>query len=166
MRLAQDDSSVRPRRLARPGNSDARSHPNVQTLSIQGLLLSGAALGLVYADGPAEGRGQGQVRGFGKDKETPTCQALGGSADHDPDRRRGGVAPRTELEPVDSAPTLDGRAAGAQPAPVPAAAAKPADLPFREYPIGDEVLKNQTRIAAVWLPPIAMEGMPALPAGR
>jgi uncharacterized protein involved in high-affinity Fe2+ transport len=43
------------------------------------------------------------------------------------------------------------------------AAAKPAD--FREYPIGDEVVKNQMRIAAVWLPPIAMEGMPALPAG-
>jgi uncharacterized protein involved in high-affinity Fe2+ transport len=37
-------------------------------------------------------------------------------------------------------------------------AAKPAG--FREYPIGDEVLRNHMRIAAVWLPPIAMEGMP------
>jgi uncharacterized protein involved in high-affinity Fe2+ transport len=47
--------------------------------------------------------------------------------------------------------------------PPPTAGRKPAG--FREYPIGDEVLKNHLRIAAVWLPPIAMEGMPALPAG-
>jgi uncharacterized protein involved in high-affinity Fe2+ transport len=47
--------------------------------------------------------------------------------------------------------------------PAPAAGVKPAD--FREYPIGDEVLKNHMRIAAVWLPPVAMEGMPAVPAG-
>jgi uncharacterized protein involved in high-affinity Fe2+ transport len=32
-------------------------------------------------------------------------------------------------------------------------------LGFREYPIGDEVERNQMRIAAVWLPPIRMEGM-------
>ena len=31
---------------------------------------------------------------------------------------------------------------------------------FREYPIGDEVEKNQMRIAAVYLPPVQMEGMP------
>jgi uncharacterized protein involved in high-affinity Fe2+ transport len=31
---------------------------------------------------------------------------------------------------------------------------------FREYPIGDEVERNQLRIAAVWLPPVQMEGMP------
>ena len=30
---------------------------------------------------------------------------------------------------------------------------------FREYPIGDEVEKNQMLIAAVWLPPVQMEGM-------
>jgi uncharacterized protein involved in high-affinity Fe2+ transport len=36
---------------------------------------------------------------------------------------------------------------------------------FREYPIGDEVLRDHMRIAAVWLPPIAMEGMPAMSAG-
>lgn len=30
--------------------------------------------------------------------------------------------------------------------------------PFREYPIGEEVEKNQLFIAAVWLPPIRMEG--------
>ena len=30
---------------------------------------------------------------------------------------------------------------------------------FREYPIGDEVERNQMRIAAVWLPPVQMEGM-------
>ena len=31
---------------------------------------------------------------------------------------------------------------------------------FREYPIGEEVEKNQIRIAAVYLPPVEMEGMP------
>jgi uncharacterized protein involved in high-affinity Fe2+ transport len=30
---------------------------------------------------------------------------------------------------------------------------------FREYPIGDEVERNQMRIAAVWLPMVQMEGM-------
>jgi uncharacterized protein involved in high-affinity Fe2+ transport len=47
----------------------------------------------------------------------------------------------------------------------PAPGLKPAGFRFREYPIGDEVLKNHMRIAAVWLPPVAMEGMPALSAG-
>jgi uncharacterized protein involved in high-affinity Fe2+ transport len=32
---------------------------------------------------------------------------------------------------------------------------------FREYPIGEEIEKNQIRIAAVYLPPVEMEGMPA-----
>src|SRR6516162_996095 len=36
------------------------------------------------------------------------------------------------------------------------APAKPAG--FREYPIGDEVERNFMRIAAVWLPPVAMDG--------
>jgi uncharacterized protein involved in high-affinity Fe2+ transport len=35
---------------------------------------------------------------------------------------------------------------------------RPAD--FREYPIGEEVERNQMRIAAVWLPAIQMDGMP------
>ena len=30
---------------------------------------------------------------------------------------------------------------------------------FREYPIGDDTEKNQIRIAAVYLPPVEMEGM-------
>jgi periplasmic iron binding protein len=30
---------------------------------------------------------------------------------------------------------------------------------FREYPVGDEVEKNQMLIKAVWLPPVQMEGM-------
>ena len=30
---------------------------------------------------------------------------------------------------------------------------------FREYPIGDEVQKNEMLIKAVWLPPVQMEGM-------
>jgi uncharacterized protein involved in high-affinity Fe2+ transport len=32
---------------------------------------------------------------------------------------------------------------------------------FREYPIGEEVVKNQIRIAAVWLPMVQLEGMAA-----
>ena len=39
----------------------------------------------------------------------------------------------------------------------PESCAAPAD--FREYPIGEEVEKNQMRIAAVCLPPVKMEGM-------
>jgi periplasmic iron binding protein len=49
----------------------------------------------------------------------------------------------------------------AQPAhlpPVPAGVVR-APAGFREYPIGEEVEKNQMRIAAVYLPPIKMEGM-------
>jgi uncharacterized protein involved in high-affinity Fe2+ transport len=43
-------------------------------------------------------------------------------------------------------------------------AARPAG--FREYPIGEEVLKHHMRIAAVWLPTVQMEGMsPAAPRG-
>ena len=30
---------------------------------------------------------------------------------------------------------------------------------FREYPIGDDVERNQIRVAAVYLPPVQMEGM-------
>lgn len=46
----------------------------------------------------------------------------------------------------------------AQPVPSEASTSrKPAG--FREYPIGDEVERNQMRIAAVWLPPVQMEGM-------
>jgi periplasmic iron binding protein len=47
-----------------------------------------------------------------------------------------------------------------QPAQAPTAAPstrRPAG--FREYPIGDDVERNQMRIAAVWLPPVQMEGM-------
>jgi periplasmic iron binding protein len=45
-----------------------------------------------------------------------------------------------------------------QPAPAPAKIGRiPAD--FREYPIGEEVEKNQMQIRAVYLPPVRMEGM-------
>jgi uncharacterized protein involved in high-affinity Fe2+ transport len=33
---------------------------------------------------------------------------------------------------------------------------------FREYPIGDEQERNHMRIRAVWLPPVEVEGLPAL----
>jgi len=56
---------------------------------------------------------------------------------------------------------LKGRNPAAQPiqrAPAPAGIV-PTTADFREYPIGEEVEKNQMRIAAVYLPPVKMEGM-------
>jgi uncharacterized protein involved in high-affinity Fe2+ transport len=44
------------------------------------------------------------------------------------------------------------------PAPAPTAPAASKPKGFREYPIGEEVERNHIRIAAVWLPPIAMDG--------
>lgn len=46
-----------------------------------------------------------------------------------------------------------------RPLAIPGASLRPAG--FREFPIGDEAERNQMRIAAVWLPPIQMEGMGA-----
>lgn len=56
-----------------------------------------------------------------------------------------------------------GGAAGASPANPSAASGSEKPVGFREYPIGDEVVQNEIRIAAVWLPPIQMEGMPDAP---
>jgi periplasmic iron binding protein len=56
---------------------------------------------------------------------------------------------------------LKGRNPAAQPiqrAADPAGSVRP-PADFREYPIGEEVEKNQIRIAAVYLPPVTMEGM-------
>jgi uncharacterized protein involved in high-affinity Fe2+ transport len=79
----------------------------------------------------------------------------------------GGVAAIVgfNLNPTPARPGASPSKESPTPAPAssPASAVKPAG--FREYPIGDEVLKNHMRIAAVWLPPVAMEGMPAMPAG-
>ena len=44
--------------------------------------------------------------------------------------------------------------------PAPARRALPAG--FREYPIGDEMVKNAMQVAAVWLPSVQMEGMEGL----
>jgi uncharacterized protein involved in high-affinity Fe2+ transport len=54
-------------------------------------------------------------------------------------------------------PTPAGPVPAPSPAPVATGPARPTD--FREYPIGDEVEKNHMRIAAVWLPPVQMDGM-------
>src|SRR5947209_4408206 len=44
---------------------------------------------------------------------------------------------------------------------LPAATAAPKPKgDFREYPIGEEVERNGMRVAAVWLPPIEMDGNP------
>ena len=44
--------------------------------------------------------------------------------------------------------------------PQPAGAGQRPPAGFREYPIGEDVEKNQMRIAAVYLPPVEMDGMP------
>lgn len=59
---------------------------------------------------------------------------------------------------------LSSSAIGKPPASGPDASSAPADAgrrpaSFREYPIGEDVEKNQMRIGAVWLPPIQMDGM-------
>ncbi len=41
--------------------------------------------------------------------------------------------------------------------------AAPTGTSVREYPIGDEVEKNSIRVAAVWLPAVLMDNMPADP---
>jgi len=41
--------------------------------------------------------------------------------------------------------------------------AAPTGSAVREYPIGDEVEKNSIRVAAVWLPAVMMDSMPADP---
>jgi len=51
-----------------------------------------------------------------------------------------------------------------RPAQAPAVVRQPAG--FREYPIGDEVEKNQMVIKAVWLPPVQMEGMEGPPSSN
>jgi uncharacterized protein involved in high-affinity Fe2+ transport len=51
--------------------------------------------------------------------------------------------------------------AGAENAVSPAGGSHRPPAGFREYPIGDEIEKNRCRIAAVYLPPVEMEGMPA-----
>jgi uncharacterized protein involved in high-affinity Fe2+ transport len=58
------------------------------------------------------------------------------------------------------ASSTDGGPGPAPPTQTPAASPntrRPAG--FREYPIGDEVERNGMRIAAVWLPPVQMDGM-------
>jgi uncharacterized protein involved in high-affinity Fe2+ transport len=66
------------------------------------------------------------------------------------------------LRPSKPAITKESTAPSSAGSPSPSA---PKPARFREYPIGDEALRNHMRIAAVWLPPIAMEGMPAPSSG-
>jgi periplasmic iron binding protein len=59
---------------------------------------------------------------------------------------------------------LDLKGSSPRPGPAaatPAAPAAPSGPPvgFREYPIGEPQTRNEMTIAAVWLPPIAMDGM-------
>jgi uncharacterized protein involved in high-affinity Fe2+ transport len=66
-----------------------------------------------------------------------------------------GTQPRASV-PSEITPDADRRPTTNSPDSAPGAR-RPAG--FREYPIGDEVERNQMRITAVWLPPVQMEGM-------
>jgi uncharacterized protein involved in high-affinity Fe2+ transport len=68
------------------------------------------------------------------------------------------VALNLNLTPTRPSSPTTGSSPPTPATPGPSPNPKPAG--FREYPIGDEVLRNHLRIAAVWLPPIAMDGMP------
>jgi periplasmic iron binding protein len=54
-----------------------------------------------------------------------------------------------------STPAISGTTPAAPP-PSPVTRAKPSN--FREYPIGEEIEKSGIRVAAVWLPPVQMNG--------
>ena len=66
------------------------------------------------------------------------------------------LRPSSSTPPPQEPPTADANSA----APPPARRALPAG--FREYPIGDEMVKNAMQVAAVWLPSVQMEGMEGL----
>lgn len=67
---------------------------------------------------------------------------------------KGGKSAGSGSRPVIASQTDQASRTTTPPAPVVRQAAG-----FREYPIGDEVQKNEMLIKAVWLPPIQMEGM-------
>ncbi len=68
------------------------------------------------------------------------------------------LRPSPSTPPSQEPPTAD---ANSPPSPPPTArVAMPAG--FREYPIGDEMVKNAMQVAAVWLPSVRMEGMESL----
>ena len=62
-----------------------------------------------------------------------------------------------ETGPTTGSRSVPAAATNDQPAPAATAEAAPA---IREFPIGDEVEQNHVRIAAVWLPAMAMDNMP------
>ena len=143
--------------------------PNLQVLSVQGLLFFGAVAAWLVVPRSALGVGTGNSAGHQARGEAQLISAgsLGMSqrwigpsvvavilagvavvlALNLNWKGRGGArkASVTEPEPVSGSPGGGDRRPPAG---------------FREYPIGEDVEKNQIRIAAVYLPPVEMEGMP------
>ncbi len=68
------------------------------------------------------------------------------------DLRPSSSTPSPQKPPADNA--------NSPPPPLARGSALPAG--FREYPIGDEMVKNAVQVAAVWLPSVQMEGMGGL----
>ena len=67
-----------------------------------------------------------------------------------------------DLRPSSSPPSPRESTKGAANAPPPPSARAPLPAGFREFPIGDEMVKNAVQVAAVWLPSVQTEGMEGL----
>ena len=145
--------------------------PNLQVLSVQGLLLFGAVAAWLVVPRSAMGTSTANPRasswrrsaGERTGEEARDVAAMDRSerGRGDPRERRGRARLEPELEGRGTHRSSESclnlleilRVRGQRP---------PAG--FREYPIGEDVEKNQMRIAAVYLPPVEMDGMPG--AGR
>ncbi len=150
-------------------------YPNLQVVSVQGLLLAGAILAWFVVP-----RVSLRTRSTGGLEHEPRGQARLSRRGRIAVLERwagpivvvlilGGVIANPGAQPEPQGPKLDefdgprkrsdpGRISGPRRHQGLAGSVRqPAG--FREYPIGDEVEKNQMLIKAVWLPPVQMEGM-------
>ena len=146
-------------------------YPNLQVISVQGLLLAGAILAWVVIPRAVAGNRRGTGR-----RHQPRRQARLSHRGRIAVLERwagpivvvlilGGViadpGAQSELKGRSTAGADRPRIANERHPRQTQAAGHRLRQPagFREYPIGDEVERNQMRIAAVWLPPVQMEGM-------
>ena len=151
-------------------------YPNLQVVSVQGLLLAGAILAWVVipraslataAPGAARHRPDRQDKAESPDGRVDMLRRwagpivvvliLGGviavlALNLNLKGRNVRVPDRSRAIPLN-------RPRPRQPRSLPDSRSRVSRPDFREYPIGDEVEKNEMLIKAVWLPPVQMEGM-------
>ena len=142
--------------------------PNLQVLSVQGLLLFGALAAWLIVPRAALGVGAGNPPGYQACGEARVTQSVGEAhgvaaldrserGRRDPRERGGRTCAQPELEKCSGARKSSDDEP--QPAGNNVATNRRPPAGFREYPIGDDAEKNQIRIAAVYLPPVEMAGM-------